>query len=242
MATVAERPQPAPTPARQAERRQRRRRSAWRRQLVALAFMSPWIVGFTLFYVYPMAASLYFSFTHYDILSEPTWVGLDNYRFMFTADAQFWPSVRNTMWIIVFLVPLQVLFALSLGEPLACIIHCQIWLPLAFHDYFAAQHQHEHHQHTHQIVQQAPDPTPIDTAGLYSTDTSTALLCGMPGMGAGSNAPFYVPPSPVHDMLLAPALFFVILLLLGARPAAPPGDPPPIFLPRPLRPPILLAA
>jgi multiple sugar transport system permease protein len=63
--------------------------------------------------VYPMAASLYFSFTHYDILSEPTWVGLDNYRFMFSSDGQFWPSVRNTMWIIVFLVPLQVLFAVG---------------------------------------------------------------------------------------------------------------------------------
>src|SRR5919107_829919 len=113
MATVAERPQPAPAPAREAERRQRRRRSALRRQLVALAFMSPWIIGFSLFYVYPMAASLYFSFTHYDILSEPTWVGLDNYRFMFTSDAQFWPSVRNTVWIIVFLVPLQVLFAVG---------------------------------------------------------------------------------------------------------------------------------
>ena len=48
--------------------------------------------------------------------ANPIWVGLDNYRFMFTADAQFWPSVRNTMWIIVFLVPLQVLFAVGRGD------------------------------------------------------------------------------------------------------------------------------
>jgi multiple sugar transport system permease protein len=113
MATVAERSPAAPEQARAAERRRRRRRSARRRQLVALAFMSPWIIGFSVFYVYPMAASLYFSFTHYDILSDPKWVGLDNYRFMFTGDAQFWPAVRNTMWIIAFLVPLQVVFAVG---------------------------------------------------------------------------------------------------------------------------------
>ena len=94
----------------QAERRRRRRRSAWRRQLVALAFMSPWIIGFCAFYVYPMIASLYFSFTQYDILSQPEWVGLANYRFMFTSDPLFWLAIRNTLWIIAIMVPLQVLF------------------------------------------------------------------------------------------------------------------------------------
>jgi multiple sugar transport system permease protein len=112
MATVAERPPAAPEQARAAERRRRRRRSAWRRQWVALAFMSPWIIGFSAFYVYPMASSLYFSFTKYDILSQPRWTGLSNYRFMFTSDDLFWVSLRNTLWIIVFLVPLQVIFAI----------------------------------------------------------------------------------------------------------------------------------
>ncbi|HXP14250.1 MAG TPA: sugar ABC transporter permease, partial [Actinomycetes bacterium] len=81
-----------------AERRRLRRRSAVRRQLVALAFMSPWIIGFSVFYVYPMASSLYFSFTKYDILSQPEWVGLANYRFMFTSDPLFWVAIRNTLW------------------------------------------------------------------------------------------------------------------------------------------------
>ncbi len=112
MATVAERPPAAPEQARAAERRRRRRRSAWRRQWVALAFMAPWIIGFSAFYVYPMASSLYFSFTKYDILSQPRWTGLSNYRFMFTSDDLFWVSLRNTLWIIVFLVPLQVIFAI----------------------------------------------------------------------------------------------------------------------------------
>jgi multiple sugar transport system permease protein len=112
MATVVERPSTASEQAAQAERRRRRRRSAWRRQWVALAFMSPWIIGFSAFYVYPMISSLYFSFTRYDILSQPKWVGLNNYRFMFTSDPLFWVAVRNTLWIIAVMVPLQVIFAI----------------------------------------------------------------------------------------------------------------------------------
>jgi multiple sugar transport system permease protein len=118
MATVAERPAAAPEQARAAERRRRRRRSAWRRQWVALAFMAPWIIGFSAFYVYPMASSLYFSFTKYDILSQPRWTGFSNYRFMFTSDPLFWVSLRNTLWIIAFLVPLQVIFAIATASVL----------------------------------------------------------------------------------------------------------------------------
>ena len=51
------------------------------RRLVLL-LMSPWIVGFTVFFGYPLLASLYLSFTHYDLLSSPRWVGTANYRFM----------------------------------------------------------------------------------------------------------------------------------------------------------------
>src|SRR6266498_1771768 len=113
MATVAERPTAAPEAARTAERRRRGRRSARRRLWVALAFMSPWIIGFCAFYVYPMASSLYFSFTRYSILEQPRWVGFNNYRFMFTSDPLFWVSVKNTLWLIAFLVPLEVIFAIA---------------------------------------------------------------------------------------------------------------------------------
>jgi multiple sugar transport system permease protein len=113
MATVVERPVAPPDKARTAERRRRGRRSARRRQWVALAFMSPWIIGFCAFYLYPMASSLYFSFTRYSILEQPKWVGLNNYRFMFTSDPLFWVSVKNTLWLIAFLVPLEVIFAIA---------------------------------------------------------------------------------------------------------------------------------
>ena len=120
MATVAERPPTAPEQARAAERRRRRRRSAWRRQLVALAFMSPWVIGFCAFYLYPILASLYFSFTKYDLLSDPVWVGFANYRFMFTSDGRFWTSVANTLWVVAVIVPLQILF--GIGTALAFVL------------------------------------------------------------------------------------------------------------------------
>jgi multiple sugar transport system permease protein len=113
MATVVGRPAAATEKARAAERRRRRRRSAWRRQLLALAFMSPWIIGFCAFFVYPVVSSLYFSFTKYDILTDPVWVGLDNYRFMFTSDGRFWTAVYNTAWIVAVIVPLQVAFGIA---------------------------------------------------------------------------------------------------------------------------------
>ena len=75
--------------------------------------MSPWIIGFVVFYVYPMLATLYFSFTHYDILSTPKWVGLSNYRFMFTSDPNFWESLKNTVWMILVATPIQVVFAIG---------------------------------------------------------------------------------------------------------------------------------
>jgi len=78
-------------------------------------FLSPWIIGFSVFILYPMIASLYYSFTNYDLLEDPTWVGWQNYRFMFTKDPQFWIAMRNTLWIIAVGVPLQILTALTLG-------------------------------------------------------------------------------------------------------------------------------
>ncbi len=78
--------------------------------MVAL-LMSPWAIGFTVFFLYPMAASLYYSFTHYDILATPRWAGLENYRFMLSRDPDFWLSIRNTLWILFVGTPIRILFA-----------------------------------------------------------------------------------------------------------------------------------
>jgi multiple sugar transport system permease protein len=77
--------------------------------------MSPWIVGFTVFFGYPLIASVYLSFTHYDLLSHPRWVGTANYSFMLHHDPQIWNAVKNTLWLMAFAVPLQVLFAFGVA-------------------------------------------------------------------------------------------------------------------------------
>ena len=73
--------------------------------------MSPWLLGFLMFTAYPMLASLYYSFTHYNQLSPPQWVGLSNYRFM-VSDPNFWLSLRNTVWIIAVGTPISIVFAI----------------------------------------------------------------------------------------------------------------------------------
>ena len=59
--------------------------------------------------------NVYLSLTHYDLLNPPRWVGLANYRYAFTNDPDLWPAIRNTLWIIVVGVPLQVLFAFGIA-------------------------------------------------------------------------------------------------------------------------------
>jgi multiple sugar transport system permease protein len=81
--------------------------------MAAAIFMAPWVVGFLLFYVYPMLASLYFSFTHYDLLTQPEWTGFGNYSYMLHKDPSFWLAMRNTMWIVAISTPIQVVFAMS---------------------------------------------------------------------------------------------------------------------------------
>ena len=100
-------------------RRRAKRRATWRRRGVVLLFLSPWIVGFSVFFGYPLVMSAYLSFTTYDLLSSPQWVGLGNYRYLFRDDPEIWTAVKNTLWLVAVLVPLQVLFAFGVATMLA---------------------------------------------------------------------------------------------------------------------------
>jgi multiple sugar transport system permease protein len=95
--------------------RRRSKRAQWRRRRTVLAFMSPWIVGFSVFFGYPLVSTIYLSFTHYDLLQPSRWVGLANYKYLFDGDKQIWPSVRNTLWLVAFMVPLKVMFAFGVA-------------------------------------------------------------------------------------------------------------------------------
>jgi multiple sugar transport system permease protein len=97
------------------DRRRARRRANRRRRLTVLAFLSPWLVGVVVFFGYPLFMSLYLSFTHFDNLSAPRWIGLANYRYMFSGDPLIWTAVKNSLWLMVFAVPLYVLSAFGIG-------------------------------------------------------------------------------------------------------------------------------
>ncbi len=87
-----------------------RRSRLQRRELVkGLLFISPAILGFLAFTVYPIVQSLYFSFTDYNILQAPLWVGFENYTKLF-GDRLFTLSLLNTLFMVVVGLPVHLLF------------------------------------------------------------------------------------------------------------------------------------
>ena len=94
--------------------RERRGRSsaALRRDLVGYAFLMPWLIGFLCFSLGPVLASLYLSFTKFDLLRPAVWIGADNYVRMFTADQRFYQALKVTFTYMLFEVPLKLTFAL----------------------------------------------------------------------------------------------------------------------------------
>ncbi|WP_412710581.1 carbohydrate ABC transporter permease [Atrimonas thermophila] len=75
------------------------------------AFLAPWLLGFILFTAIPMILSFYFSFTQYDVLTPPKWIGLKNYIDM-TKDPRLHKSLQVTFTYVGLGVPLQIVFAL----------------------------------------------------------------------------------------------------------------------------------
>lgn len=82
-------------------------------------FASPWILGFLIFTVVPVAMSFYYSFCRYDVLRPPMPVGFENYRFLLTQSDKFWKSVLNTVYFTAFRVPLVIIGSLLLAMLLA---------------------------------------------------------------------------------------------------------------------------
>lgn len=86
-----------------------------RRQAMGLALVSPWIVGFLIFTVYPLFNSLYLSFTESSLFGNSKWVGLENYIYLFTKDIEFWPSIRITLLYALLSLPIGVVGALLIA-------------------------------------------------------------------------------------------------------------------------------
>ncbi len=86
-----------------------------RRTLTAFLFLAPWLLGFLVFTLGPVLASLYLSFTKFDLLRPPVWIGADNYVRMVTTDYRFFQALKVTFTYLLFEVPLKLAFALLIA-------------------------------------------------------------------------------------------------------------------------------
>jgi multiple sugar transport system permease protein len=91
------------------------RRRAAKDNLSGYLFIGPWLIGFATLTMAPLLASLYFSFTDYDILSPAKWAGLENFKKMFFGDARYWKSAWATLYYAVTAVPLRLAAALAVA-------------------------------------------------------------------------------------------------------------------------------
>ena len=92
-----------------------RERAVRRRDVIGYAFLAPWLIGFLCFSLGPVAASLYLSFTKFDLLRPAVWIGTDNYLRMFTADPRFYQALKVTFTYMLTEVPLKLTFALLIA-------------------------------------------------------------------------------------------------------------------------------
>ena len=90
-------------------------RAKRRENIYGYLFLTPWLLGFFGLFIGPGLGSLYFSFTKYDVLSPPEFIGLANYVKMFTDDNLFWSSLRRTVYYAGVGVPLGILGSMTLA-------------------------------------------------------------------------------------------------------------------------------
>lgn len=84
--------------------------------LVGYLLLSPWLFGFILMWLLPAIISIYYSFTDYNLLSAPKWVGLQNYITIFTTDKNFRQALVITFTYVFIMVPLRLAFALFVAN------------------------------------------------------------------------------------------------------------------------------
>ncbi len=83
-----------------------------RESIAGYLFLMPWLIGLLCFVVGPMIASAYFSFTSYDVVNTPKFIGLRNFQEIFSKDRLFWPSLLLTFRYAIIVVPLSLIGSL----------------------------------------------------------------------------------------------------------------------------------
>jgi multiple sugar transport system permease protein len=103
--------------------------------LTMIAFISPWLIGFLCFFVYPTVSSLYYSFTQYNVLQPPKWIGVKHYVDL-TQDQRFWNSLENTVYYTAISVPLNIVVAFTLATilnrqiPFRAMLRTLVYIPV----------------------------------------------------------------------------------------------------------------
>ncbi|MDK2991986.1 MAG: multiple sugar transport system permease protein [Clostridiales bacterium] len=78
-------------------------------------FALPWLLGFFIFMAWPIADSFYLSFTSYNMLQPPKWIGLLNYKILFGQDKLFPISLYNTLYYVVFSLPISIILGILIA-------------------------------------------------------------------------------------------------------------------------------
>jgi multiple sugar transport system permease protein len=88
------------------------RRERLRNNLAGYTFIGPWLIGFWVFTIIPIVASFFISFTEYDLINPPQWIGTGNFERLFTADPRYIQAIKVTFLYVITAVPLRLVFAL----------------------------------------------------------------------------------------------------------------------------------
>lgn len=87
-----------------------------RNQMMGLLFISPWLIGFLFLALIPLIMSFYYGLTRYDLIGEPRFIGLENYRRLFTTDPDFWTVIYNTFYYVLLGVPVGTFVAFLIAN------------------------------------------------------------------------------------------------------------------------------
>ena len=85
-----------------------------KRRLQGLLFISPWLVGFLVFTLYPFVSSIYYSLTSYDVISPPEFIGFENYSNMLV-DPLVSKALYNTFYYAIFFIPLSTIWGICVA-------------------------------------------------------------------------------------------------------------------------------
>lgn len=90
-------------------------RGRLKRRVAIWTMLAPALLGLVIFFVYPLIANIYYSFTRYNLVTPPEWIGLRNYQYLFALDPRVVTASLNTLWFIVILVPVRMITALCVA-------------------------------------------------------------------------------------------------------------------------------